>query len=217
MKRLLKLGNSRGARAAFAILFVYLAVTFVQVWIASRRDDARPSQAIIVLGAAQYDGTPSTMLAARLDHAIDLYRAHIAPVIVVTGGKQPGDQYTEAGASADYLHEHDVPDQRDPARRRPVARRGSRSKRRRGFSKSRGMIRVVLVSDPYHSERIEDDRARRRSRRGDLADAHESDQGIRGIETHVAAKRCGSPRAASSGTRASTGTVTITKLVPGSR
>src|SRR5262249_30254309 len=96
--------------ALVAIVVVYLAVTFVQVWMASRRDGARPSQAIIVLGAAQYNGQPSPVLAARLDHAIDLYRAHIAPVVVVTGGRQPGDQYTEAGASADYLHEHGVAD-----------------------------------------------------------------------------------------------------------
>ncbi len=65
----------RVALALFAVLFAYLAVIFVQVWLASRRDDARASDAIIVLGAAQYDGRPSQVLAARLDHAIDLYRA----------------------------------------------------------------------------------------------------------------------------------------------
>ena len=152
MKRLLKLAI-RVALALVAILFVYLAVTFVQVWIASRRDDARPSQAIIVLGAAQYNGTPSPVLAARLDHAIDLYRAHIAPVIVVTGGRQPGDQYTEAGASADYLHEHDVPDQ--AILREDTSRTSWESLEAAArFLKSRGMVRVVLVSDPYHSERI---------------------------------------------------------------
>ena len=100
----------RIALALFAFVFVYLAVTFVQVWRAARRDEARRSDAIIVLGAAQYDGRPSPVLAARLDHAIDLYRDDIAPVIVVTGGRQAGDRFTEATAGATYLHEHGVPD-----------------------------------------------------------------------------------------------------------
>ena len=94
----------------FALVFLYLSVTFVQVYHGGTARRARPSHAIIVLGAAQYDGRPSQVLAARLDHAIDLYRRGIAPSIVVTGGKQPGDRFTEAGASANYLHDHGVPD-----------------------------------------------------------------------------------------------------------
>lgn len=89
---------------------VYLAVTFGQVWWASRRDQARPAQAIVVLGAAQYNGRPSPVLRARLDHATDLWRRRLAPVVVVTGGRQPGDKFTEATASADYLIAHGVPD-----------------------------------------------------------------------------------------------------------
>ncbi len=153
MKRLLKLAI-RVVAVLVGIVFVYLAVTFVQVWMASRRDDARPSQAIIVLGAAQYDGRPSPVLAARLDHAIDLYRANIAPVIVVTGGRQPGDRYTEAGASADYLHEHGV--EEDAILRETTGRTSWESLEAAArFLKSRDIIRVVLVSDPYHSERID--------------------------------------------------------------
>ena len=152
MKRLLTLAI-RAFLVVAALLFASLAVTFVQVWLAARRDEARPSQAIIVLGAAQYNGTPSPVLAARLDHAIDLYREKIAPVIVVTGGRQPGDQYTEAGASADYLHEHGVPD--NAILRETTGRTSWESLEAAArFLKSRGIIRVVLVSDPYHSERI---------------------------------------------------------------
>ena len=77
---------------------------------AARRDDARPSDAIIVLGAAEFDGRASKILAARLDHAIDLYHRGIAPVVVVTGGKQPGDRFTEASVGASYLHDHQVPE-----------------------------------------------------------------------------------------------------------
>src|SRR5439155_5400391 len=89
--------------ALVGLVVVYFVVTFVQVWAASRHDEARRAQAIVVFGAAQYNGRPSAVLRARLDHAADLWARHLAPSIVVTGGKQPGDRYTEATASALYL------------------------------------------------------------------------------------------------------------------
>jgi uncharacterized SAM-binding protein YcdF (DUF218 family) len=145
----------RVAVAAFAIVFVYLCVVFVQVWMAARRDDARPADAIIVLGAAQFDGRPSKILAARLDHAIDLYRRKIAPVVVVTGGKQPGDRFTEASVGAEYLHEHNVPE--SAILRETTGRTSWQSLAAAArFLKERNMRSVVLVSDPYHSARIED-------------------------------------------------------------
>ena len=73
MRRLIKI-SLRIAIGLFVVVFAYLSVVFVQVWLAARRDDARPSDAIIVLGAAEFDGRASKILAARLDHAIDLYR-----------------------------------------------------------------------------------------------------------------------------------------------
>src|SRR5439155_1572362 len=74
IRRLVKVG-------ILVVLLVvgYVAVTFVQVWQASRRDSLRPAQAIIVLGAAQYNGRPSAVLKARLDHAAALYEAKLAP------------------------------------------------------------------------------------------------------------------------------------------
>jgi uncharacterized SAM-binding protein YcdF (DUF218 family) len=139
---------------AFVLLIVlYLSVTFVQVWMASRRDEARRSDAIVVLGAAEYDGRPSPVLAARLDHAILLYEKGIAPVIVVTGGKEPGDRFTEAGASADYLHKHAIPDR--AILRETTGRTSWESLEAAArFLEDGGMKRVVLVSDPYHSARI---------------------------------------------------------------
>jgi uncharacterized SAM-binding protein YcdF (DUF218 family) len=135
------------------LVFLYLAITFVQVWMASRRDEARTSDAIVVLGAAQYDGRPSRVLAARLDHAYDLFERHIAPVIVVTGGGRPGDRFTEATASATYLHHLGVP---DAAILRETTGRSSWESLSASarILKQRGMTRVVLVSDPYHSARI---------------------------------------------------------------
>ena len=99
------------AAGLFAAVVLYLGVTFVQVWLAARSDQARPAEAIVVFGTAQYNGVPSPVLAARLDHAIELYEKRLAPVIVVTGGNQPGDQFTEATASANYLIERGVPDE----------------------------------------------------------------------------------------------------------
>jgi uncharacterized SAM-binding protein YcdF (DUF218 family) len=143
----------RGTGAVAAIVFLYFVVTFVQVWLASRRDQARPVQAIIVLGAAQYDGRPSEVLQARLDHAIDLYRRDLAPIIVVTGGRQPGDRFTEATASADYLHTKGVPDadiQREVTGRSSWQSLAAAA----SFLHAEGIDRVLLVSDPFHSLRL---------------------------------------------------------------
>ena len=94
---------------ALAALVLYEAVTFGQVWLTSRRDEARQSQAIVVLGAAQYNGRPSAVLRARLDHAADLWHRRLAPIVVVTGGRRPGDRFTEASSSAAYLGRKGVP------------------------------------------------------------------------------------------------------------
>jgi uncharacterized SAM-binding protein YcdF (DUF218 family) len=154
VRRALKISR-RVAAALFVVGLAYLSVVFVQVWLAARRDDARPSDAIIVLGAAEFDGRPSKILAARLDHAIDLYRRGIAPVVVVTGGRQPGDRFTEAGVSASYLHDHQVPE--SAILRETTGRSSWQSLAAAArFLKQRHLTRVVLVSDPYHSARVED-------------------------------------------------------------
>ena len=124
-----------GVIAAVALLLVgYYAVTVVQVWRAARSDDTRSSDAIIVLGAAQYDGRPSAVFRARLDHARDLYRQGVAPLVVVTGGKLPGD----AAILRETTSRNSWESLRASAR----------------FLFDRGVRRVVLVSDPFHSLRI---------------------------------------------------------------
>ncbi len=154
MRRALRVAV-RVALGAFVCGFVYGSVVFVQVWMAARRDDARPADAIVVLGAAQFDGRPSRILAARLDHAIDLYRRRIAPVVVVTGGRQPGDRFTEASVGATYLHDHAVPEH--AILRETTGRSSWQSLEAAArFLKARRLTSVVLVSDPYHSARIED-------------------------------------------------------------
>jgi uncharacterized SAM-binding protein YcdF (DUF218 family) len=83
-----------------------------RIWDQGGRDDARPADVIVVLGAAQYNGTPSPLFEARLEHAVRLFENGIAPVLVVTGGKgRPGDVTTEAAAARAYALAHGVPDE----------------------------------------------------------------------------------------------------------
>lgn len=143
------------AVAVLLILVLYLGVTFVEVWQASRHDQARPAQAIVVLGAAQYDGVPSDVFQARLDHAVGLYRRELAPTIVVTGGKVEGDRFSEASAAAEYLHGHDVPDGdilRETSGRNSWESLAASAR----FLRERGITEVLLVSDPFHAERIDE-------------------------------------------------------------
>jgi uncharacterized SAM-binding protein YcdF (DUF218 family) len=140
--------------AAVLLPVVYLAVTFVTVWRAAHHDGARPADAIVVLGAAQYDGRPSPALKARLDHVVELWRGDVAAQVVVTGGKQPGDRFTEATASATYLRGQGIPDAKIL---REVNGRSSFQSLAdsAAFLKQKGLTRVVLVSDAYHAARIE--------------------------------------------------------------
>ncbi|HEX4897769.1 MAG TPA: YdcF family protein [Candidatus Limnocylindrales bacterium] len=86
------------------------AFTTFRIWDQGARDEARTADAIVVLGAAQYNGTPSRIYEARLDHAVDLYEAGVAPVLIVTGGKAEGDLTTEAAAGRAYSLARGVPE-----------------------------------------------------------------------------------------------------------
>lgn len=132
---------------------LYVSFGFFQVWAAARQDHARKAQAIVVFGAAQYQGRPSPVLAARLDHALDLYEQGFAPKVVVTGGRLEGDRFTEASVSADYLIARGVP---DSAILREVSGRSSWQSlaAASSFLADRGIDDVLLVSDPFHSYRI---------------------------------------------------------------
>ena len=90
------------------IAAVYFFVSLLQVWNTGRSADRQPVGAIVVLGAAQYDGRPSPQLQARLDHALELWNLNLASYIVVTGGKQEGDRFTEAAASRKFFESSGV-------------------------------------------------------------------------------------------------------------
>ena len=94
-----------GAAAIAVVLgLTYFLITLAQVWLTGRTDDDGPVDAIVVMGAAQYDGRPSPQLAARLDHVVELWPTGVAPLVVVTGGNIPGDRFTEAEASGILDH-----------------------------------------------------------------------------------------------------------------
>jgi uncharacterized SAM-binding protein YcdF (DUF218 family) len=117
------------------LLLAYFAVTTTLVARWMGKDERPRVDAIVVLGAAQYDGRPSATYEARLEHAVDLWRDQVAPVLVFTGGKEPGDRFTEGGSGARWATERGVPEgavlteERDPGG---------------------GRHRIVVVSDPFH-------------------------------------------------------------------
>lgn len=133
------------------LVLVYLVVTAVQVWMTGRRYEPRRAGAIVVMGAAQYNGVPSPDLASRLDEAELLWRQHDAPDIMVTGSKEPGDRYTEAEASARYLIAAGVPSQDI------LEAGGNDSWENLSLAApvllAHGDTTVLVVTDPFHEDR----------------------------------------------------------------
>jgi uncharacterized SAM-binding protein YcdF (DUF218 family) len=141
--------------AVAVVLVLYVGGTFVQVWQASRDDQAQPAGAIVVMGAAQYNGEPSPVFEARLDHGRELFEQGLSDVMVVTGGRQAGDEFSEAQAGAMWLQEHGVP---DASIRREVQGRNSWESLAASarFLRDDGIDDVMIVSDPFHSKRLEE-------------------------------------------------------------
>jgi uncharacterized SAM-binding protein YcdF (DUF218 family) len=128
------------------------AATF-RIWQQGGRDEQRSADAIVVLGAAQYDGRPSPVFKARLDHAVDLWHEGLAKAFVVTGGKLPGDRTTEAAVARKYAMDHGVPADaifgEDEAHNTLDSLRSVAQELR-----SRQMRSAVFVSDPTHMLRV---------------------------------------------------------------
>ncbi len=135
-----------------SLLVGYYLVNLLLVHRTGTSDQARRVDAIVVMGAAQYDGRPSPQLAARLDHVVELWGEGYAPLIITTGGNRPGDRFTESQASAKYLVDHGVP----AAAIEQVGGATSYDSlaAARDLLGAQGLNRVLLVSDPYHSLRI---------------------------------------------------------------
>lgn len=135
------------------VTLVYGLVTMGQVWRAAHRDARAPADAIVVLGAAQYDGEPSPALRERLDHAVQLFSDGAAPLIWVTGGRQPGDRFSEASASSRYLIRNGVPDGAVKLETNGENSYQSLAAAAR-YLRDDEQHDVLLVSDPWHAYRI---------------------------------------------------------------
>jgi uncharacterized SAM-binding protein YcdF (DUF218 family) len=143
----------KGVLGVIALVLLYGAVTFGQVWWASRQDDRAPASAIVVLGAAQWNGKPSPVLKARLDHAAELYRAGVAKTVTVTGGKQQGDKVGEGLTGYDYLKSVGVPEQALKIEVDGDNTYSELSATVHILDQAKLGRSVVLVSSPYHAYR----------------------------------------------------------------
>src|SRR3954467_6806850 len=95
--------------AAVLALVLLVGSTALAIWWTARHDSRPSADAIVVLGSAQYNGRPSSIFEARLEHARKLYDQGLAPVVVTVGGRKSGDQFTEADAGRDYLAQEGIP------------------------------------------------------------------------------------------------------------
>ena len=139
-----------------SISLTYGCINVAQVWWVGKSDQARAVDAIVVLGVAQYDGRPSPQLQARLDHALALWQEGLSPLVITTGGNQPGDRFTEAETSANYLIKGSlisaVPTD-------SIVQENTGSTTRESLievskiMQARGLHSVLIVTDPYHSLR----------------------------------------------------------------
>jgi uncharacterized SAM-binding protein YcdF (DUF218 family) len=151
--RLLKWGTVLGViiTVTITIYFVYL---YGQIRDVAVRDEAQPADAIVVMGAAQYNGHPSPVLRARLDHAFDLYRHGLAHAIITTGSYGPDPNFSEAQVSTKYLVQRGV----DVAS--IVTDQGSGStydsiQAASGLLKAKGWKSALVVSDGFHLYRVQ--------------------------------------------------------------
>ena len=143
----------RALTVAVVIVFAIWLVSVSAVVMWSKRDEARPAQAIVVLGAAQYAGKPSPVLRARLDHALDLWNRRLASVLILTGGTGAGDTTSEAAVGRTYVRRRGVPD--SAILEENEGRTTSESMRAvAGMLEVRGLQSALLVSDPFHMLRL---------------------------------------------------------------
>jgi uncharacterized SAM-binding protein YcdF (DUF218 family) len=139
--------------STIATLIVFWSGWMLAVLLWSILDQARPAESIVVLGAAQYDGRPSPVLRARLDHAVDLWNHHLARIVILTGGTGVGDTTSEAAVGLRYVKRHGVPEgvillENEGRTTRESLQAVSR------ILKDRGMKSAILVSDPFHMLRL---------------------------------------------------------------
>jgi uncharacterized SAM-binding protein YcdF (DUF218 family) len=139
--------------STIATVLVFWVGWMIAVLVWSTLDQARPAESIVVLGAAQYDGRPSPVLRARLDHAINLWNRHLAHVVILTGGRGFGDTTSEAAVGRGYVKRRGIPDEAILLESEGRTTRASLVAVSRMLSERR-MKTAILVSDPFHMLRL---------------------------------------------------------------
>lgn len=125
---------------------------YIQIQFYAGQDQAAPSDAICVFGAAEYDGRPSPVYRARLDHALELYRLNMAPLVITLGGPG-GDEYTEGSVGRHYLESKGVPEQ-DIIAETESRDTEEAARRIAVIARVNGLHRLIIVSDGTHLFRI---------------------------------------------------------------
>ncbi len=144
---------SRVAAALVAAFGCYFAWTCAQIVGQADKDEAKPADAIVVFGAAEYFGKPSPVFRARLDHAFELFERQLAPVVITTGGSGGEKQFTEGSVGRDYLIERGIGDRHLIAETQSDNSAES-AERVATIMDANGMRSCIAVSDPYHVFRI---------------------------------------------------------------
>jgi uncharacterized SAM-binding protein YcdF (DUF218 family) len=135
--------------AVVLVVLLVVGATAVSVWWVARQDDRPVSDVIIVLGASQFDGRPSSVFKARLQHARALFEQGVAPRVLTVGGGAPGDRTTEAEAGAAFLEERDVVTVAVPEGRNTLESLEAAQE----VMAAEGWTTAVVVTDPWHSLR----------------------------------------------------------------
>ncbi|RKT53187.1 YdcF family protein [Saccharothrix australiensis] len=142
----------RALIGALVVGFLVVGGTAFRVWQVAREDDRTHADMAVVLGAAQYNGVPSEVLEARLEHARRLFRQGVVEYIATTGGRQPGDNFTEGEAGRIWLEEHGVPADRILEVGEGADTLGS-IRALAAAARAKSLKTAVIVSDPWHSLR----------------------------------------------------------------
>jgi uncharacterized SAM-binding protein YcdF (DUF218 family) len=152
----------RPSRKALGRIIAAIVVLGAIAWVAwvnsqiryySTHDEARPASAIAVFGAAEYDGRPSPVLRARLDHGLALYRQQIAPLVITLGGGAPADRHSEGGVGRAYLMAHGVPGSAIIAETKSDNTEQS-ARRLARIARANHLGLIIVVSDGTHLFRV---------------------------------------------------------------
>jgi len=143
----------QSAALALAVSTAFLALTGVRIVREGSLQELHPADAIVVFGAAEYAGHPSPVLRARLDHAFDLFRKGIAPVVITTGGAASDPSFSEGGVGRDYLQRRGIPE-RNLIAETQGSDTAQSALRVAVIMRANGLHSCVAVSDAYHEFRI---------------------------------------------------------------